>query len=149
MDDFPWLKTMDLLLLGLWKTFNSSIKNRYTLKKIQLAYGMKTSVTRWLSHGAACKRSCERYSVIVDVLHDIISKNPKPEVIGYWSQLLNSKPLLQILFLEDVLSITNRLLLVLQGDKKDFRAIRRAMNSTITFITEMVPLSKHYPPEKF
>ena len=70
---------------------------------------IKASVTRWLSHGAACKRCRERYSVIVDALNDIISKNPKPELIGYRSQLLDSKTLLQISFLEDVLSITNTL----------------------------------------
>ena len=65
-----------------------------------------------------------RESVIVDELDDIISKNPKPELIGYRSQLLDSKTLLQISLLEDVLSITNTLSLVLQADKKDFGAIR-------------------------
>ena len=143
MDDFPWLKTVDSLLLGLWKTFHFSSKNHYTLKEIQLAYGMKAlkvikaSVTRWLSHGAACKRCCKRYNVIVDALDDIISINPQLEVIGYRSQLLDSKTLLQILFLEDVLSITNTLSLVFEADKKDFGAIRRGMNSTITKLTEM------------
>ena len=85
MDDFPWLKTVDSLLLGLWKTFHFSSKNRYMLKEIQLAYGMKAfnvikaSVTRWLSHGAACKRCRKRYSVIVNAL-DAISENPKPDI---------------------------------------------------------------------
>ena len=69
------------------------------------------------------------------MLDDIISKNPKSELIGYRSQLLNSKALLQISFLEDVLSITNTLSFVLQADKKDFGAIRRAMNLTITILT--------------
>ena len=113
VDDFPSLKTVDSLLLGLWKTFHFSSKNRYMLKEIQLAYGMKAfnvikaSVTRWLSHGAACKRCRKRYSVIVDAL-DAISENPKPELIGYRSQLLDSKTLLQISFLEDALSITKQ-----------------------------------------
>ena len=49
----------------------------------------------------------ERYTVIVDALNDIISKKPKPELIGYLSQLLDSKTLIQISFLEDLLSITN------------------------------------------
>ena len=66
---------------------------------------IKASVTRWLSHGAACKRCCKRYTVIVDVLDDIILKNPKPELIGYQSQLLDSKTLLEIAFLEDKLPI--------------------------------------------
>ena len=102
-----------MMLLGLQKTFHFSSKNHYTLKEMQLADGMKalniikTSVTRWLSYGAACKRCCKRYTVVVDVLDDIISKNPKPELIGYQSQLLNSKTLLEIAFLEDKLPITH------------------------------------------
>ena len=76
-------------------------------------------------------------TVTVDVLDDIISKNPKAELIGYWPQLLDSKTLLQIAFLEDVLSVTNPLSLVLQADKKDFGAVRRPMNSSITILTEM------------
>ena len=72
-----------------------------------------------------------------NALDDIISKNPKPELIGYRSQLLDSNTLLQISFLEDVLSIINTLSLVLQADKKDFGAIRRTMNSIITILTVM------------
>ena len=90
-----------------------------------------------MSQGAACKRFRKRYIVIVDVSDDIISKNPKPDLIGYQSQLLDPKTLLQILFLEDVLSITNTLSLVLQTDKKDLGAIRREKKSTITILTEM------------
>ena len=81
-----------------------------------------------------CVKNVARDSVIVDALDDIISKNPKPELIGYRSQLLDSKTLLQISFLEDVLSINNTLSLVLQAVKKDFGAITRAMNSTITIL---------------
>ena len=46
------LRTVDSLLLGLWKRFHSSSKSRYILMEIQLAYGMealnviKASVTR-------------------------------------------------------------------------------------------------------
>ena len=67
MDDFLWLKKLvDSLLLGLCKRFHFSSKNRYILKEIQLAYDMKAlnvikaSVTRWLSHGAACERCRKR-----------------------------------------------------------------------------------------
>ena len=76
MDDFPWLKTVDSLLLRLWKTFHFSSKNCYILKEIQLAYDMKAlnvieaSVIRWLSHDAASKRCRERCSVILDPLDD-------------------------------------------------------------------------------
>ena len=46
------------------------------MKKIQLAYGIKTiniiiaSVTQWLSHGATYKTCCERCTVTVDTLDD-------------------------------------------------------------------------------
>ena len=52
------LKNHGLITVGT-KAFHFSSKNRYIVKEIQLAYGMKTlnvikvSVTRWLSHGAA------------------------------------------------------------------------------------------------
>ena len=143
MDEFPWLKTVDSLLLGLWKTFHFSCKNRYILKEIQEAYGMKAlsvikaAVTRWLSHGAACKRCRERYGIILGALDDIIIRNPKAELIGYREELLDAKTVLEITFLEDVLSITNTLSLVLQSDRKDFGAVRRAMASTLSILRDM------------
>ena len=116
MDDYPWLQSVDALLLGLWKTFHFSSKNRYILREIQKAYGMKSlnvikaAVTRWLSHGAACKRCRERYKLIVEALDDIITRAPKPELVGYREEMLSSLTILRISFLEDVLSITNTLL---------------------------------------
>ena len=58
---FPWLESIGRLLLGLWKGFYYSGKNYHILKSIQEAYVVqalnlvKAAVTRWLSHGAACK----------------------------------------------------------------------------------------------
>ena len=52
-------------------------------------------------------------------------------------KLLDSKTLIKITFLEDVLSITNTLSIALQANKKDFEAITRAINSTVTILTEM------------
>ena len=43
---------------------------------------IKAAVTRWLSHGAACKRCRERYEMILGSLDDIITRNPRPELIG-------------------------------------------------------------------
>ena len=91
-------------------------------------YGVKTlnvikaTVTRWLSHGAARKRTRERYPIIIESLDDIITKIPRQNL---HNQMLNSETLLQICFLENVLSITNILSLVLQSDKKDFAAVHR------------------------
>ena len=106
---------------------------------------VEAAVTRWLSHGAASKRCRERYSVIAKALDDIIVKNPKPELIGYRSQLLDSTTILKISFLEDVLSITNTLSLVLQADRKDFGAVRRALNTTLEMLQDISkePESKH------
>ena len=65
-DEFPWLETIDSLLLGLWKAFHFSTKNRCILNEIQTVYGVKTlnvikaTVTRWLSHVAACKKEHEK-----------------------------------------------------------------------------------------
>ena len=94
-------------------------------------------VTHWLSHGAVCKRTRERYPIVIESLDDIITKDPKVELIGLRNQMLNSETLLQICFLEDVLSITNILSLVLQSDKKDFAAVRRAMQLTCLQLKQM------------
>ena len=105
-------------------------------------YGVKTlnvikaTVTSWLSHGAACKRTQERYPIIIESLEDIITKDPKAKLIGLNNQMLNSETLLQICFL-DVLSITNILSLVLQSDKKDFAAVHRAMQLTCLYLKQM------------
>lgn len=142
-DEFPWLETVDSFLLGLWKAFHFSSKNRFILTELQNAYGMKAlsiikaAITRWLSHGAACKRCRERYPLIIESLDDIIVKNPKAELIALRDQMLDGKMLLQICFLEDVLSITNILSRVLQSDHKEFGALRRAMIFTCTQLKQV------------
>ena len=95
-EEFPWLQSIDSLLLGLWKTFHFSCKNRFILREIQKAYGMKSlnvikaAVTRWLSHSAACKHCGERYGMIFGSLDDIITRKPRPELIGYRDEMLNA-----------------------------------------------------------
>ena len=134
---FPWLQTVDALLLGLWKAFHYSSLNRHIFTTLQQTYGLKAlqlvkaAATRWLSHGAACRRCRERYVELVESLDQILSKNKNAEWIGYHSSLLEANTILQITFLEDVLSVTNALCLLLQSDKKDFGAISRAVDSTL------------------
>ena len=141
--DFPWLQKIDKILLGLWKAFHYSALNRHILKSLQEAYGMKAlnlvkaAVTRWLSHGAACRRCRERYTEIVEALDDILVKNNNPEWIGYRSELLKESTIYQITFLEDVLSVTNILCLLLQSDRKDFGAISRVVDTTISTLKNM------------
>ena len=66
-------------------------------------------------------------------MDDSITKDPKAEFIGLHNQMLSSKTLLQIYFL-DVSSITNILPLVLQSD---FAAVRRAMQLTCLQLKQM------------
>ena len=138
---------MDSLLLGLWRIFHFSSKNRFILHDIQKAYGMKylnvikAAVTRWLSHGAACKRCRERCRMILGSLDGIITRNPRPQLIGYCDEMLNAQTVLQIIFLEDVLSITNILSLVLQSYRKDFGAVRYTLLTTLTTLNDMQNIS--------
>ena len=55
--------------------------------------------------------------------------------------MLNSETLLQIYFL-DVLSITNIPSLAIQSDKKDFAAVRRAMQLTCLQLKQMIDNSQ-------
>ena len=129
------------MLVGLWKAFHFSTK-KIILNQIQTVYGVKTlnvikaTVTSWLSHGAACKRTQERHPIIIKSLEDTITKDPKAKLIGLHNQMLNSETLLQICFL-DVLSITSILSLLLQSDKKDFAAVHRAIQLTCLHLKQM------------
>ena len=88
---------------------------------------MKDVVTIWLSHGAACKL----YRIIIEALDDIISTTNNPELVTYRNTLLDIEAVYQIMFLEDVLSMTNILSLLLQSDKKNFSAIALSVNTVI------------------
>ena len=136
-DQFPWLESIDRLLLGLWKGFYYSRKNCHILKPIQEAYGLKAlnlvraAVTRWLSHGAACKRCRERYHLIIEALDDIITTSSNAERVACRDTHLEAATVYQITFLEDVLSVTNILSLLLQSDKKGFCVISRSVNTDL------------------
>ena len=82
---------------------------------------------------AACKRCRERYHIIVEAL-DIISTTYNPELVTYRNILLDTETVYQIKFLEDVLSMTNILSLLLQSDKKDFSAKARSVNMVIEIL---------------
>ena len=92
------------------------------------AESCEAAVTRWLSHGAACKRCQERYHIIIEALDDIITTSINPELVACRDTLLETATVYQITFLEDVLSVTNIMSLLLQSDKKDFSAISRSAN---------------------
>ena len=60
---------------------------------------------------------------MVLALDEIISKNSNSEWVSYRSNLLISWTVFQIAFLENILSLTNILCLILQSDRKDFAAV--------------------------
>ena len=142
-DEFPGLETIYSLLLGLWKAFHFSTSNRCILNEIQTVYGVKilnvikATVTHWLSHDAPCKRTRGRYPIIIGSFDGIITKDPKAQLIGLGDQMFSSETLLQICFLEDLLSVTNVLSLVLQSDKKYCAAVHRAIQLTCLQLKQM------------
>ena len=101
---FPWLELLDKLLLGLQRGFYYSGKNHHTLKELQEAYDLKAlnlvkaTVTRWLSHGAACRRYWEQYVIIIEALDDILSKKGNPDLLVHWNTLLETQTVFQITF---------------------------------------------------
>ena len=143
VNKFPWLSGTDKLFLGLWKTFHYSSLNCHSFYELQKAYDLqprhlvKAVITCWLSHGQACKRFRERYEQIVLALDEIISKNSNSEWVSHQSNSLISWTVFQITFLEDILSVTNILCLILQSDRTDFTAGSRAVKSTTAILEDI------------
>ena len=102
IDQFSCLAKLDKLLLGLWKSFHYSALNCTILTEIQKAYGTKTLrlvkavFTRWLSHGAACKRCLEWYKEILEALEQVLVAKPNPEINRYRSDLLEPSTVLEL-----------------------------------------------------
>ena len=111
IDQFSWLAKLDKLLLGLWKSFHYSTLNCSIITEIHKAYGMKelhlvkAVVTRWLSHGAICRRCLERYEEILAALDQVLVAKPNPEISGYQSDLLEPNTVLELSLLDDILTI--------------------------------------------
>ena len=74
--------------------------------------------------------------LLLESLDEVISKDPKAQLTGVRSQLMQADTLLQICFL-DVLTIANILSLALQSDHKEFGAIHRATQSTVNQLIKM------------
>ena len=82
-------------------------------------------------------RDAESYKQIIEALDDILVKTRNAEWIGCQSSLLRPTTVLQIAFIEDVLSVTNGLCLLLQSVQKDFGAISRAVDSMLMILEEI------------
>ena len=70
---------------------------------------VKASVTRWLLHCVICKKCHKRYKIIIEALDSIITKYLKLEFVDLGAQLFEENLIKKMLFLEDVLSITDSL----------------------------------------
>ena len=106
-------------------------------------YLVKAVVTRWLSHGAACKRCLERYEDILEALDQVLVAKPNPEISGYWSELLEQRTVLELPLLDDILTAISNLCQLLQSDRKDFRAIHDVVKQTLITLKEMSEDQNH------
>ena len=79
----------------------------------------------------ACKRCLERYEEIFEALDQVLVAKPNPEISGYWSDLLQPSTVLELPLLDDILTIISNLCLLLQSDRKDFRAIHDVVEQTL------------------
>ena len=124
-----------------WQVASSAL-NHLILTEIQKAYGMKALhlvkavVTRWLWHGATCKRCLKRYKVILEALDQVLVAKPNPEINRHQSDLLEPSIILELLLLDDILT-TLKLCLLLQSDHKYFRAIHDVVEQTLITLKEM------------
>ena len=68
--------------------------------------------------------------MITEALDKVLTETEKqkPEVGGYRATLLQPNKIMQIALLDDVLSTTSALCLLLQSDKKDFGSVNRVVN---------------------
>ena len=78
--------------------------------------------------------------MIIEVLDNLLTQTEKqkPEVEGYRAMLLQPNTIMQIVLLDDVLSTTGALCLLLQSDKKDFEAVNRVVNFTVSRLKTMI-----------
>lgn len=132
------LKSIDTLLISLWKMFHYSPQKYSILRNIQEnVYNLeslkmlKVSTTRWLSHGHACARVSSRFIEIVETLDIVFEKTKEPEVKGVREQLLCPDVFLTILFLADLLKIVDRLNLWLQKETINFCCINDKVQEVI------------------
>ena len=98
---------------------------------------VKAVVTRWLSHGAACKRFLERYEIL-QALDQVLVAKPNPEISGYQSDLLEPSTELELSLLDDILTIISKLCLLLQSDRKNVRAIHDVVEQSLITLKEML-----------
>ena len=120
---------------------SSTLAQKIAMFWLNCRRAMVSKLYRWLRlppqdvyHMVLHVRDAERYSIILEVLDDVVFENQNAEWIQSRSTLLEEKTVFKICFLEDLLSNTNVLCLVLQTGKKDFGAISRAVSNCIKML---------------
>ena len=95
LPNFKALQNVDSVLLSSWKMMKYSTVKNAVFGEAQETFGkkkdklLKSSASRWLSHGKASKRLVLRYSCLIDALDAISEKGADQEVKGLREELLN------------------------------------------------------------
>ena len=118
INHISWLEKLNKLLLELWKLFHYSALNHSVLSAWKHFIWFMLML-----HGAAWKRCLKGYEEILGALYQVLVAKLNPEFGRYQTDLLELTTVLKLLILDDILTITSKLCLLLQPDHKDFRAI--------------------------
>ena len=76
--------------------------------------------------------------MIIEALDNVLIETEKQKPEGYQAMLLQPNMIIQIALLDDVLSTTSALCLLLQSDKKDFGAVNQTVNFTVSRLETMI-----------
>ena len=139
---YPQFKAYDALLLNLFLLFKHSAVKTVIFEEVQTIYGLKSlklikaAVTRWLSHGKASERVLERFESLVDALNTIYEKNKEPSVLGVRDSLVKPEMIATLCFLTDVILLTNKLQVFLQGARLNFVELPAQVNQLIADLRE-------------
>lgn len=144
MKDYSILQETDACLVSFAKLFEYSAQKDNVLRNIQEVKGekvlepIKPSVTRWLSHKDSCVRIFHRYESYIDALDQIYTKTKDPQVFGVRAILLKPEVVAMIVILCDILSVTNKLSLILQSSDVNFTKLPVYVDSTINALQSIV-----------
>ena len=84
-----------------------------------------------------------RYEEPSEVLDQVMVAKLKPEISGYWSELLEPSTVLELALFSDILTITSKLCLLLESHHKDFRVIHDVVEQSLITLTEMSEDQNH------
>lgn len=114
------------------------LRNIQEVKGEKVLEPIKPSVTRWLSHKDSCVSIFHRYESYIDALDQIYTKTKDPQVFGVRAILLKPEVVAMIVMLCDMLSVTNKLSLILQSSDVNFTKLPVYVDSTINALQSIV-----------